>query len=90
MPVDSSIMLSVIWFRCLKGHFSKEHHFGFEAEHVHHAHADPPLARLARHAETGAVDHPQRVAVVRGVDRAHDPVEPLVRRGTWMAAVVRP
>ena len=26
-----AIMLSVIWFRCLKGHFSKEHHFGFEA-----------------------------------------------------------
>ena len=26
-----TIMLTVIWFRCAKGHFSKEHHFGFEA-----------------------------------------------------------
>ena len=26
-----TIMLIVIWFRCLKGHFTKEHHFGFEA-----------------------------------------------------------
>jgi cytochrome c oxidase subunit 3 len=26
-----TIMLIVIWFRCLKGHFSKDHHFGFEA-----------------------------------------------------------
>jgi cytochrome c oxidase subunit 3 len=26
-----AIMLSVIWLRCAKGHFSKEHHFGFEA-----------------------------------------------------------
>jgi len=26
-----AIMLTVIWFRCAKGHFSKEHHFGFEA-----------------------------------------------------------
>ena len=26
-----TIMLIVIWFRCLKGHFSKEDHFGFEA-----------------------------------------------------------
>ncbi len=26
-----AIMLLVIWFRCLKGHFSNEHHFGFEA-----------------------------------------------------------
>ncbi len=26
-----TIMLIVIWFRCAKGHFSKEHHFGFEA-----------------------------------------------------------
>jgi cytochrome c oxidase subunit 3 len=26
-----AIMLSVIWFRCLKGHFDKDHHFAFEA-----------------------------------------------------------
>ena len=26
-----AIMLIVIWFRCAKGHFSKEQHFGFEA-----------------------------------------------------------
>lgn len=26
-----TIMLAVIWFRCLKGHFSRDHHFGFEA-----------------------------------------------------------
>jgi cytochrome c oxidase subunit 3 len=26
-----TIMLAVIWFRCLKGHFDKHHHFGFEA-----------------------------------------------------------
>ena len=26
-----TIMLAVIWFRCLKGHFTKEQHFGFEA-----------------------------------------------------------
>jgi cytochrome c oxidase subunit III len=26
-----AIMLTVIWFRCLKGHFSRDHHFGFEA-----------------------------------------------------------
>jgi cytochrome c oxidase subunit 3 len=26
-----AIMLTVIWFRVLKGHFSAEHHFGFEA-----------------------------------------------------------
>ena len=26
-----TIMLAVIWFRCLKGHFDKQHHFGFEA-----------------------------------------------------------
>ena len=26
-----AIMLSVIWLRCLKGHFSREHHFAFEA-----------------------------------------------------------
>ena len=26
-----TIMLLVIWFRCAKGHFSKDHHFGFEA-----------------------------------------------------------
>ncbi|MDO1530004.1 cytochrome c oxidase subunit 3 [Fulvimonas sp. R45] len=26
-----TIMLAVIWLRCLKGHFNKEHHFGFEA-----------------------------------------------------------
>ena len=26
-----TIMLAVIWFRVLKGHFNKEHHFGFEA-----------------------------------------------------------
>lgn len=25
------IMLTVIWFRCAKGHFTKENHFGFEA-----------------------------------------------------------
>ncbi|MGH8629423.1 MAG: cytochrome c oxidase subunit 3 [Burkholderiales bacterium] len=26
-----TIMLAVIWFRCLKGHFTKDHHFAFEA-----------------------------------------------------------
>ena len=26
-----AIMLAVIWFRCAKGHFTAEHHFGFEA-----------------------------------------------------------
>jgi cytochrome c oxidase subunit 3 len=26
-----AIMLTVIWFRCLKGHFSRDKHFGFEA-----------------------------------------------------------
>jgi cytochrome c oxidase subunit 3 len=26
-----AIMLAVIWFRCLKGHFTKDHHFAFEA-----------------------------------------------------------
>ena len=26
-----AIMLSVIWLRCAKGHFDKDHHFGFEA-----------------------------------------------------------
>ncbi len=26
-----AIMLAVIWFRCAKGHFNKEQHFGFEA-----------------------------------------------------------
>ena len=26
-----TIMLIVIWFRCLKGHFSRDDHFGFEA-----------------------------------------------------------
>jgi cytochrome c oxidase subunit 3 len=26
-----TIMLIVIWIRCARGHFSKEHHFGFEA-----------------------------------------------------------
>ena len=26
-----TIMLAIIWFRCAKGHFSKEHHFAFEA-----------------------------------------------------------
>lgn len=26
-----AIMLTVIWFRCAKGHFTKEQHFGFEA-----------------------------------------------------------
>ena len=26
-----AIMLAVIWFRCAKGHFSRDHHFGFEA-----------------------------------------------------------
>ena len=26
-----TIMLAIIWFRCAKGHFNKEHHFGFEA-----------------------------------------------------------
>jgi len=25
-----AIMLTVIWFRCLKGHFTPEHHFAFE------------------------------------------------------------
>jgi cytochrome c oxidase subunit 3 len=26
-----TIMLAIIWFRCAKGHFNKEHHFAFEA-----------------------------------------------------------
>src|SRR5690606_29182295 len=26
-----TIMLIVIWFRCLEGHFTKDAHFGFEA-----------------------------------------------------------
>jgi cytochrome c oxidase subunit 3 len=26
-----AIMLTVIWFRCAKGHFDRDHHFGFEA-----------------------------------------------------------
>jgi cytochrome c oxidase subunit 3 len=26
-----AIMLTVIWFRCLKGHFTKDQHFAFEA-----------------------------------------------------------
>ena len=26
-----AIMLTVIWFRCLRGHFTPTHHFGFEA-----------------------------------------------------------
>ena len=26
-----AIMLTVIWFRCMKGHFLPDHHFGFEA-----------------------------------------------------------
>jgi cytochrome c oxidase subunit 3 len=26
-----AIMLLVIWFRCLKGHFTPTHHFAFEA-----------------------------------------------------------
>ncbi|WP_374602261.1 cytochrome c oxidase subunit 3 [Arenimonas sp.] len=26
-----TIMLTIIWLRCLKGHFSPDHHFGFEA-----------------------------------------------------------
>jgi cytochrome c oxidase subunit 3 len=26
-----AIMLTVIWFRCLRGHFDKDHHFAFEA-----------------------------------------------------------
>jgi cytochrome c oxidase subunit III len=26
-----AIMLTVIWFRCARGHFTREHHFGFEA-----------------------------------------------------------
>jgi cytochrome c oxidase subunit 3 len=26
-----TIMLIVIWLRCLKGHFTRDHHFGFEA-----------------------------------------------------------
>ncbi len=26
-----AIMLTVIWFRCLRGHFDKQHHFAFEA-----------------------------------------------------------
>jgi cytochrome c oxidase subunit 3 len=25
-----AIMLTVIWFRCLKGHFNPDHHFAFE------------------------------------------------------------
>ncbi|MEO8461422.1 MAG: cytochrome c oxidase subunit 3 [Dokdonella sp.] len=26
-----AIMLTIIWLRCAKGHFTKDHHFGFEA-----------------------------------------------------------
>jgi cytochrome c oxidase subunit 3 len=26
-----TIMLAIIWFRCAKGHFTKDNHFGFEA-----------------------------------------------------------
>jgi cytochrome c oxidase subunit 3 len=26
-----AIMLTVIWFRCAKGHFTSDNHFGFEA-----------------------------------------------------------
>ena len=26
-----AIMLTVIWFRCFKNHFTKDHHFAFEA-----------------------------------------------------------
>ena len=26
-----AVMLTVIWFRCLRGHFDRDHHFGFEA-----------------------------------------------------------
>jgi cytochrome c oxidase subunit 3 len=26
-----TIMLAVMWLRCAKGHFSKDHHFAFEA-----------------------------------------------------------
>lgn len=26
-----TVMLAVIWFRCMKGHFKPDHHFGFEA-----------------------------------------------------------
>ena len=26
-----AIMLAVIWFRCLRGHFDRDHHFAFEA-----------------------------------------------------------
>ena len=26
-----TIMLAIIWLRCMKGHFSKDHHFAFEA-----------------------------------------------------------
>jgi cytochrome c oxidase subunit 3 len=26
-----TVMLAIIWLRCLRGHFSKDHHFGFEA-----------------------------------------------------------
>ena len=26
-----AIMLTVIWFRCLAGHFTRDHHFAFEA-----------------------------------------------------------
>jgi cytochrome c oxidase subunit 3 len=26
-----AIMLTVIWFRCFKGHFTRDHHFAFEA-----------------------------------------------------------
>ena len=26
-----TVMLAIIWLRCLKGHFSKDHHFAFEA-----------------------------------------------------------
>ena len=25
------LVLAIIWLRCLKGHFSKDHHFAFEA-----------------------------------------------------------
>ena len=32
-PATSKLinMLAIIWFRCAKGHFNKEHHFAFEA-----------------------------------------------------------
>ena len=29
--IIGAIMLTVIWLRCLKGHFQPDHHFGFEA-----------------------------------------------------------